>query len=198
MKLSHIVCLSAALLAATLTACQKNNDPAGSVKQPGLAKAEAKAGATSIAYVDIDSLQKHYQYFQDEKKRLEALSKQYDTQLNNKMSQFQNAQSRLQQQMQKGEITYEADYKKEMAKLQRMQEEGQKLETSLAQKLSAEQEKFNKDLLDRVNAYIKEYNKDGKYSLILSKVGTSVLYADPALDITDDIVAGLNKAYKKK
>ena len=33
-------------------------------------------------------------------------------------------------------------------------------------------------------------------SMILSKAGDNLLYADKAFDITNEVVAGLNKAYK--
>jgi outer membrane protein len=33
--------------------------------------------------------------------------------------------------------------------------------------------------------------------MILSKAGDNLLYADKAFDITNEVVAGLNKAYKK-
>ena len=39
------------------------------------------------------------------------------------------------------------------------------------------------------------YNKDKKYSMILSKSGDNLLYADKAFDITNEVIAGLNKAY---
>ena len=46
------------------------------------------------------------------------------------------------------------------------------------------------------DAFLKEYNKDKKYGIILSKAGDNLLYADKAYDITKDVIAGLNKAYK--
>ena len=33
--------------------------------------------------------------------------------------------------------------------------------------------------------------------MILSKSGDNILYADKSIDITNEIIAGLNKAYKK-
>ena len=38
---------------------------------------------------------------------------------------------------------------------------------------------------------------DKKFSIILSKSGDNLLYADKAFDITSEVIAGLNKAYKK-
>lgn len=185
-----------ALVGVLLVGCNdsKNNQP----KSNGLPKAGTQMAATTIAVVDIDSLQEHYKYFQDERVRLETLSKQYDAQLKGKMTVFQKAQADLQQKMQRGEIKSEDEYNKAMQRLQSLQTEGQKLETSLAQKLAAEQEKFNKELRKNLNNYIKEYNKEGRFSLILTKSGDNVLYVEPTMDITAEITEGLNKSYQTK
>lgn len=185
-----------ALVGVLLVGCNdsKNNQP----KSNGLPKAGTQMAATTIAVVDIDSLQEHYKYFQDERVRLETLSKQYDAQLKGKMTAFQKAQADLQQKMQRGEIKSEDEYNKAMQRLQSLQTEGQKLETSLAQKLAAEQEKFNKELRKNLNNYIKEYNKEGRFSLILTKSGDNVLYVEPTMDITAEITEGLNKSYQAK
>ena len=37
---------------------------------------------------------------------------------------------------------------------------------------------------------------DKKYSIIFSKSGDNLLYADKAYDITNEVINGLNKAYK--
>ena len=34
--------------------------------------------------------------------------------------------------------------------------------------------------------------------MIISKAGDNILMADPSLDITKDVINGLNKRYKKK
>ncbi len=57
--------------------------------------------------------------------------------------------------------------------------------------------KYQQVLRDSLNNFLNEYNKDGRYKMILSKSGDNILYADKALDITNDVVAGLNKRYKK-
>ena len=71
---------------------------------------------------------------------------------------------------------------------------------ALQQRLGAEYQnevaKYNKALSDSVHNYLKEYNKDKKYSLILAKSGDNILYADPAYNITEEVVKGMNQAYK--
>ena len=46
--------------------------------------------------------------------------------------------------------------------------------------------------------YIKEYNSDAKYDFILTKMGGNMLYANEALDITNDVVKGLNAKHSVK
>ena len=49
---------------------------------------------------------------------------------------------------------------------------------------------------DSIENFLKDYNKDHKYAIILSKVENNILYADKSLDITEDVLNGLNKRYK--
>jgi outer membrane protein len=67
-----------------------------------------------------------------------------------------------------------------------------------AQEKKFSPEKFNEALRDSIQHYLAVYNKDKKYSLILTKQGDNILYADKNYDITAEVVAGLNKAYKPK
>ena len=91
-----------------------------------------------------------------------------------------------------------------------LQKKGQNIQNTLAakqqqlqaaaanfqQKFQTETEKYNNALRDSIQHYLKLYNKDKNYSLILSKAGDNLLYADKAYDITNEVIAGLNKAYK--
>ena len=62
--------------------------------------------------------------------------------------------------------------------------------------MAAATDAYQKKLREDLDAFIKEYNADGRYKMIVSKTGDNVLYADPSVDITNDVVDGLNKIYK--
>ena len=57
-------------------------------------------------------------------------------------------------------------------------------------------------IADAINNYITEFNADGKYAMTIATQGdilsTPVVAADPALDITDILLEGLNAAYVKE
>ena len=82
------------------------------------------------------------------------------------------------------------------ANLQKQNADLQMLDQRLTNEFQNETEKYNNALRDSIQHYLKIYNQDKHYSLILSKAGDNLLYADKAFDITNEVVAGLNKAYK--
>ena len=58
--------------------------------------------------------------------------------------------------------------------------------------------KYTQQQAEAVQAGLQKQDADldKKYSLILSKAGDNILYADKAYDITNEVISGLNKAYK--
>ena len=88
--------------------------------------------------------------------------------------------------------------RQQWTEIEQQQQELQALQEELAVQFDQEQQKYNKEMRDSIQSFLREYNKSKGYSIILSKAGDNILYADPAMDITEDVVAGLNKRYKKK
>ena len=66
----------------------------------------------------------------------------------------------------------------------------------LSAEFQTETDKYNSALRDSIQNFLNIYNKDKKFSIIFSKQGDNLLYADKAYDITKEVIAGLNKAYK--
>ncbi|MGC8803632.1 MAG: OmpH family outer membrane protein, partial [Bacteroidales bacterium] len=56
---------------------------------------------------------------------------------------------------------------------------------------------LNNRLGNNIVEFLKEYNKDGKYVYIMSHVfGGNLLYVNDSLDITADVIKGLNEKYR--
>ena len=51
---------------------------------------------------------------------------------------------------------------------------------------------MKEDVLIRIQNFLKVYNKDGKYSYIFSYEPGFMFYKDSTLNITPDVIAGLN------
>ena len=185
------------MILASLSACKKENSAthSSSPKAQTATPSEQKQQAP-IAYVEVDSLLTQYKFCTENKSVLEAKSKQYQSQVAAKMAQVQKAYADFQQKMQNGTFTTREQAEAAQLRIQRMQQEGAKLEEQLQKRMTAEQEKFNNTLRDSLQSFLKDYNKDMGYSMIVSKQGDNVLYADPSLNLTKAVIEGMNKRYK--
>lgn len=155
----------------------------------------AENGGLKIAYINTDTLNAKYDYIKDLEKELKAYSAAKENSYKQQMTSFQNDyqnflktgdQLTLSQQQAK-----EAELKKRAEKLGGLEQE---LTMQIAQKQAADQEKMVK----AVYAFIREYNAANQhFNLILAKSGASspVLYGDEEMDITDEIINGLNEEY---
>jgi len=63
--------------------------------------------------------------------------------------------------------------------------------------LAEEEQVAYRRILNELNAYMERHYAD-EYSFIMGATfGGNLLYTDPALNITKEVVAGLNEEYKK-
>ena len=108
---------------------------------------------------------------------------------------LQAAAAKFQQDLQNNKYTQQ-QAEAVNAGLQRQQADLQALQQRLSNEFQSETDKFNTALRDSLQHFLAKYNKDKRYALILSKAGDNILYADKVYDITEDVIAGLNKAYK--
>ena len=84
--------------------------------------------------------------------------------------------------------------------MERQQQTAQQHEAQYSEQIAQATSDYQKDLLKRLQEFLKEYNKDGRYAMIISNSATtmSVLHAAEGLDITAEVIAGLNKEYKSE
>lgn len=62
-----------------------------------------------------------------------------------------------------------------------------------------EDQKMTGDVLTQINAYLKKYGKEKGYKIVMAATEYgNIAYADEALDITADVLVGLNKEYAGK
>ena len=188
--------IQATAVACCLMGCDSKSEAPAAVKSNGLPKAGATQGA--IAFVDVDSLMSKYEFSKEYTLQMTKKRDDYTAQIERKGQALQNSAAGFQKKLQEGKFATQEEAMQAQTALQRQQEELQKLQEKLATSFDEEQKAFNKALRDSINHFLADYNRTRKFSMILSKAGDNILYADKALDITDDVIAGLNKRYKKK
>ncbi len=187
-----------ALIALATVSCNQKS-PTQQVKQNGLPKSETTTNATasSVAVVDIDTLADKCNYCKDGQKALEAKKNALTKQFNAKTQSLQNAVINFQKKAQAGQFTSQQEAQKQQAALQKQQQDLQVFQERIERDLANAQQEYQDKLRKDLNTFLKEYNKDGRFKVIISKSGDNVLYTDPSVDITNDVIEGLNKSYKK-
>ena len=181
MKKDILTMTVASLAAFAITSCNQSQPQMATKTDSG--KGDVPS-TIKIAYVEVDSIMSQYKFCKD-----------YSLILQKKGQNIQNAAANFQQKVQQNAYTRE-QAEAIQAGLQRQNNDLQALNQRLSTEFQAETDKYNKALRDSIQHFLTSYNKDKKYTLILSKAGDNLLYADKALDITNDVIAGLNKAYK--
>ncbi len=182
---------SIALMAIFMVSC---NNEAPKVEQKS--STDSNAGSkVKIAYVEVDSLMSQYKFCKDFSDIMEKKGQNIQKTLQDKESALQAAGNKFQQDIQSNKYTQQ-QAESVQASLQKQYTDLQALQQRLYQDFQAETDKYNNALRDSLQHYLAVYNKDKKYNLILSKAGDNILYADKTYDITNEVIAGLNKAYK--
>jgi outer membrane protein len=157
----------------------------------------AAGGSLKIAYVNTDSLEAKYELLKAKKDEFNTRQEQMESELQRSYQQMQNDANEVQKKAQANMLS-QAEGEAAQKRLMQMQQSLETRKQSLTEQLMKEQEQINKDLKTRLDAFLAEYNKTKRYDFILSFAGTGspVLYANKQLDITKEIVDGMNAETK--
>ncbi len=153
-------------------------------------------GPTSIAYINSDTLLKNYDFFKVAADQLEGkkdgLQAEYENRARGLETEIQSFQRNAQNMTIAQARAIEEDLVKKQQNLLRYQE-------TLAQSLAQDEAKVNNELYDRVSEYLREYGKSHDFQLVLTyQKGSGVVYANDSLNITDEVIKGLNEAYQSE
>lgn len=182
------------VMAIALLAMASCNKEAQKVDEKTQAHA-TQSGSVKIAYVEVDSIMSQYKFCKEYSLILQKKSQNIENTLAAKQNSLQAAAAKFQQDVQNNKYAQQ-QAEAVQANLQKQGADLQALQQRLGAEFQNETNTFNKALRDSIQHYLAAYNKDKKYGLILSKAGDNILYADKAYDITNEVIAGLNKAYK--
>ena len=177
----------------------KNNGSAkkDTVKKAGKDSTGVYGGDTEgrLAYFEMDSLENNYAFMKDAREKLKqkeaALTKELETTKNG----YMNRLKQLQEKAQTGAMNQQEQEAAQNEYMQ-MQQKMQQQEGKVAQQLQELQLQMLKEIHSNIKEFLNEYNEDKKYAYILSHSdGDFVYYKDSTLNITNDLLEGLNKKY---
>ena len=144
---------------------------------------------STVAYIDLDSLQNNYSYY----KKIKADFERKQSAANDEITSMQKKyQSRAMQLQQKAATMSQKEQETAMQEINKMQQDLQNRKQGIDNDLYNYNSKMKEDVLTRIQNFLKGYNKDGRYSYIFSYEPGFMFYKDSTLNITPDVIAGLN------
>lgn len=181
-----------AFAAAGMTACNSTAPTAAT----GTADSTLLAAKTGlIAYVQMDSLLAHYDMFTELSTAFQDRSTKAESDLASRGRRLESDFASAQDRVQKGLVTQIQARDLEAQLMQKQQDFATYRDQLVAQVAEEERVMLNR-IYNSISEYMKEFNKDYRYGLIVTtSAGNPVLHADPAYDITTEVIAGLNAYY---
>ena len=174
-----------AVIALLLPLAGRGEDaPAAAPAAPDALAAPAAPVAVKIGCVNLDDVMRGYGKAERMLARLEGEMKEKEAETEKLVAEIKKLKA------EKDLLSSEARMKKDeeiQEKAMALKKFRQDVEASLEMRIASERKKLEKEIRDTVQAKAKAMG----YSLVF--VGEMVLYKDPALDITKDVLAELNK-----
>lgn len=149
-----------------------------------------------IAYFLMDSVQQGFVMVKEQSDKLKGEGRRLENQLQSEMV---KAQNRYQELMAK-DHTYstKADIQKDELELQGLGAKIQDLQARSEQQLARMEMEILSGIAGEIEGFLEDYNATAGYDYIFSvQNGGQIWTGNPGLDITADLVSGLNARYKK-
>ncbi|MEA1887861.1 MAG: OmpH family outer membrane protein [Bacteroidota bacterium] len=159
---------------------------------------EQKMTPTNIAYVEIDSIILNFDMYFDLRDELMQKQQSSEAELNTKGKQYQSGARDYEEKVRKGLVTRATAAQMEQELLQQ-QQDLMNLRNELENQLMEEEQVMNRKILNYIYDFLEEFSADNYYDYILAKrFGSPVMYANDSLDITKEVLRGVNYKYREE
>ena len=176
-----------------------------SCAETGAKKVEGEAEETvagpakgAIVYFNLDQVINEYDMANDLRSVVETKIQSINEEVNRRGNKLQKEVNDFQTKLDKG-LLIRSVAEKQGAELQQKQQDFQNFAAQKQQEINEEQVVLMNNIADAIKTFVDKYNEEKGYALILTTQGdimpAPVVSSDPDLDITRDIIDGLNKAY---
>lgn len=153
------------------------------------------AGQITIRYVDEEKLLEEYSLAKDFQESITRLQSKLISAQESRAKQIQTEGGKIETKMKNNSYTSESEYNADMARLTKMQQDAQTYLASLQRTTELEVTQLQTQLQDSVRNYVKEYSLKNGYDAVVMK--SASLYFNPAFDVTEEVLKGLNARYNK-
>ena len=195
-KLAIAVRLFAVALAIGATACSQAGDKSeDAAAAPESSAAEkAAASACNIRYLNLDTVFNNYKLAQEVSKEGQKLMLDYQNLERQKQNELQRLGSSIEQKRNSNGYLSQESFDADVNNFNKKQSEAANVLGARQNSISEKMAERHKVLQDSLDSFLRDYNAKHGYDAILLRE-SGVLF-NPALDITQEVIAGLNARYK--
>ncbi len=180
------------VIAVTAASCSNADNKDAAAVTTGQPAAAATA-SINIRYVDIDTVMSYYNLSKELNEQGRKLMLDYQRIENQKRNEIQNLGASIEQKRNANGYLSQESFDADVNSFNRKQNEAANILGAHQEKIQKQLADFDRQLNDSVNNFIKEFNAKRGYDAILYRA--SGLYFNPALDITQEVIEGLNARY---
>jgi len=171
----------------------KNTSP--KTLSQGEVKGTETPGKSLIAYFEMDSLETSFAMVKDVKNELSRKEEAINNELTRMEKAFRNKGAQYQAQ---GATMTQVQSEMAQRDMMQMQQNMQSRKQALDQEYQEFYMRKMKDVKTRIEDFLREYNKEKGFAYIFAYEPGLFYYRDTALNITSDVIKGLNDQYNKK
>lgn len=185
------------IAAMTFVSCNQNQSATAQEEE----KTESTApGKGQIVYFNLDKVLNEYDMANDLRSVVETKIKGINDEVNRRGNKLDSDIKSFQDKIDKGLMT-RSTAEVQSADLQKRQQSFQTYAAQKQQEIAEEQQVMLNQLADAIKTFLDKYNAEKHFAMILTTQGdilpAPIAAADSSLDVTDDILAGLNAEYVK-
>lgn len=201
MKQTPLILSIISIIAVIALAIVTFTRPASADKGLSSAPADSTAVTASsgdIVYIQLDRVVMEYDRYNDMRSAIESKAQGIQNDIQKRSKQFENDFNAFQSKMQKGLMTRSVAEVQQQDLINKENELKQYVASKQAE-LQEEEFVMNNNIMNDIKTFLAELNKTRGYALILcnSEATNTVLVENPGLDISDEVIKGLNEQYIK-
>jgi outer membrane protein len=152
-------------------------------------------GSCRIAYFEMDSVAANFEKAKEMQGELEKKEEKMNSEMNRLQNLYQQKYINFQQH---GTTMTSSQLDAARNELGQLDQTIKDTKASMDQDYKTYYVQTQQEILSMIRKFCSEYNKDKKYAIIISNEPGLVFYKDSTMDITKDLLYGLNKMYGKK
>lgn len=170
--------------------------PSGN-SEPGSGDSTEMAALTQprVVFVNIDTLNEHYEFVKLLKENLENTGNRLQGEILREQQALEKDAADLQSKYESGRIT-QSEAQQRYEKLMMDQQALMDKKERYTQQVAEQEYKMNIELLDTVDSFLRRFNQQYGYDYILAyRTAGEILIASDKLDITQQVLGQLNQEY---